>query len=102
MRRGVELEHDIEVAAQQRGRHVGGGAERHDLHLDAGDVLEQLGGEILRAAGIDGADVELAGIGLRRLDDVLQDSQSASRPSTTISRSKNDTVEVEAKSLRMS
>ena len=62
---------DVDIAAQQRGAHVGGGAERHDRHLDAGGAAEQFGGEILRAAGIDGADVELARIGLRRLDDVL-------------------------------
>jgi hypothetical protein len=35
-------------------------------------LLEQLSGEILRAARVDGADVQLARIGLRRLDNVLQ------------------------------
>src|SRR4051794_38419008 len=98
---GVELEHDVEIAAEQRSRHVGRSAERYDLRLDAGDVLEQLGRKVLRAARIDGADVQLARIALAALMTSFNDFNDE-LALATINRSKNDTVEVEAKSLRMS
>jgi hypothetical protein len=44
----------------------------HDGDLDIGHAAEQFGGEILGTTGVDGGDVELARIGLRALDYILQ------------------------------
>jgi hypothetical protein len=78
--RRVELEGDVEVAAQQRGGHVGRRSEGNDRRLDIGRALEQLGGEVLSAAGIDGSDVEFPGPRARGRDEVLHGFQGRSRP----------------------
>ena len=55
----------FEVAAQDRAA-MSAEVRNGTIFTLTPAVLEQLGGEVLRAAGIDGADVELAGIGAGR------------------------------------
>ena len=50
----------LQLVAAQRGDEQRIRLERHDLRVDACHRLQQLGGEELRAADIDRADVELA------------------------------------------
>ena len=76
--RGVKFEGDIDVAAQHGARHIGRGAERHDRRLDPCRPGEKFRGEVLGAARIDGAEIELAGIGLCRRHDVLHAAQRRS------------------------
>src|SRR6202012_2379603 len=68
----VIVEPHVDVAAQQRRHEIRRGAERDDGYLDTGELLEQVRRQILRAAGIDGAEVELAGILAGGVDDVLE------------------------------
>ena len=72
LERRIEIDGHLHVAAQQRDHHVGRAAERHDDDVDAGHRLEQFGGEILRAADIDGADIERAGFFLRGFEEIAQ------------------------------
>src|SRR5262249_60943778 len=60
--RREELEDHRGVAALRRGHHFTRRLVRDDLEVGAGGGLEELGGEVLRAADADGADVVLAWI----------------------------------------
>ena len=61
LERGIGFEPDHDVVAHQRGLHFGRTLERDDVGVDAGGGLEQFRRQVLRAAGIDRADVDLAG-----------------------------------------
>ena len=62
----------MDVVAQQRHHRLARSLGRHDDEVQVGARLEQLGGEVLRRARGDGADVELARLGLRGLHPVGQ------------------------------
>ncbi len=70
--RSVEVDHELHVVAQERDQDFRRAAIGNDLEVQAGRRLEQLGAEILCAADIDGADVELAGLRACRLDEIVQ------------------------------
>ena len=55
-----EVDREVDVAVARGDDHLAGGLVRHDERVDAGGRAEQLAGEMLRAAGRDGADVHLA------------------------------------------
>ena len=57
---GVEVERQVDVAAQHAGDEVGRGAVGDDGGVDSGHLLEQMRRQVLRRAGIDGAEIELA------------------------------------------
>ena len=69
---GIDIEADIDVAAQQRRHQVGRRLVRNDPNIDPSHRFQQVRRQILRASGIDGAEVELARILTRRRDDVRQ------------------------------
>ena len=58
------VEQHVDWLRQQRGKRLRRGAELHLLRVDAGDLLEQLGGEMLGRAVAGACEVDLAGIGL--------------------------------------
>src|SRR5215471_15273864 len=91
MNRSIKFKRDIDVAAEHGAGHVWRGAERHDGNFNPGRAGEQLGRKILRTAGIDGADVQFARVGARRC--------SSEPARVTSSRSKNEAVETEVKSV---
>src|SRR5437773_12306972 len=68
---GIELEGDIDIATQKRGRHVGRCSERHDRHLNVGHIPEELSGQILGTPVIDGSDLQSFLVHTRHLDDFL-------------------------------
>src|SRR5207302_10547953 len=67
--RGVEIDHQLDVVAQQGDDDLGRAAIRNDLEIEPGRGLEQLGAEILRAADIDRPDVELSRLRARLFDE---------------------------------
>ena len=72
LERGVVVEAKHDIAAQQRGEQIGHGAIGDDSELGAGNLRKQMRREVLGAAWIDGADVELAQALARCLDDVFE------------------------------
>src|SRR5215211_6402397 len=70
--RSIEIDHDIDVVAQQSNDDFRRAAIGHDLKIELGVGLEQLRTQILRAADVDRADIELAGLLARRRHEVLQ------------------------------
>ena len=67
---GEGVDARIDIAAQHGHDQVARVLEGHPLELDAGGGLEHHRREVLGAAGIDRADVELAGVVARGLDEV--------------------------------
>jgi len=65
------FESNIDIAAQHGIGEVRCRLIRNDGDVDAGQSAEQFGGQILRAAGINGAEVQRAGMRLCGGDDVL-------------------------------
>jgi hypothetical protein len=63
---------NVHVAAQQRRNQLGCRAIGDDGKFGSRYLLEQVRGKILRAARIDGTEIELAGILLRSVDDILE------------------------------
>ena len=94
----MEIHHHLHVVAQQRDQRLRRIAIRHDLEIDAGRRLEQLGAEILRAADIDGADIELARLLARGLDEILQRTERRAAFVARM-RSKEPSSEIAAKSF---
>ena len=72
LERGVEIDRHLDIVAQQRHHDVGRGAKRHHDDIDAGHRFEQFGGEILRAADSDGADIERTGLFVRGLEEITE------------------------------
>ena len=61
--RAQDLHRSVNLITAQGSDHRRCAVKRHDLRLNVGAGLEQLGSQVLRAAYIDGAKIELARIG---------------------------------------
>ena len=77
------VEQHVDLLAEQRRDRLRRGAVRHVQHVDAGDLLEQFGGEMLGRAVAGAREHDLAGVGLggldQRLDVACTGSPAASR-----------------------
>ena len=72
--RGVRLEERVKVARHQGGGRIRRSAEGHDRDVDAGGRLEKLRRQVLRAARVDRAEVELAGVRPRGNEELAENS----------------------------
>jgi hypothetical protein len=100
--RPEDLEGRLDLAGAQGGQHRRRALVRNDQRVDAGLRLEQLGGQVLRAADRDRADREAAPAPPSRVRPRRPSERSGEAAATNTPRSKKPRVVIGAKSLTTS